>query len=205
MGSWLAFGPSRARYRPIGHLRPSSEKELILCNLLARRQTLIDLKGFDESLYPNEENALMDDLQQRGGILLYDPELIVYRRPRSTFKAFAKMLATYGRGRAEQFRLHPTLGSALNFIPPLFCLYLLGWIWLPEIARSLLFLYMFILFLQGLVLVGFKEIPRLPGLICLMFITHICYGFGFWRGLFVPLKHDRPKIPIDVKLEYREL
>ena len=27
---------------------------------------------------------------------------------------------TYGRGRAEQFRLHPTPGSALNFVPPLF-------------------------------------------------------------------------------------
>ena len=203
MGSWLAFGPSRARYRPIGRLRHSSEKELILCNLLARRQALLDLDGFDESLYPNEENALMDDLQKRGRILLYDPELIVYRRPRSTLKAFTKMLATYGRGRAEQFRLHPTIGSALNFIPPLFCLYLLCWLWLPDAARSLLFLYLFILFVQGLVLVGLKGISRLPGLICLMLITHICYGFGFWRGLFAPLKHDRQRIPIEVKLEYR--
>jgi len=31
---------------------------------------------------------------------------------------------TYGRGRAEQFRLHPTPGSAMNFVPPLFVLYL---------------------------------------------------------------------------------
>src|SRR5436190_1523930 len=91
----------------------------------AKGDIIFFLDGFDESLYPNEENALIDDLQKRGRILLYDPELIVYRRPRSTLKAFTKMLATYGRGRAEQFRLHPTIGSALNFIPPLFCLYLL--------------------------------------------------------------------------------
>jgi hypothetical protein len=44
--------------------------------------------GFNEKLYPNEENALMDELQKRGGKLLYDPELIVYRRPRPTFRAF---------------------------------------------------------------------------------------------------------------------
>ena len=68
----------------------------------------------------------MDELQKRGGKLIYDPQLLVHRRPRSSLKAFARMLMTYGRGRAEQFRLHPTSGSALNFVPPLFCLYLLA-------------------------------------------------------------------------------
>src|SRR5213594_934057 len=80
LGSGLAVGPSRARYTPVGTLRESSEKELILCNLISRRDVLIELGGFDESLYPNEENALMDDIQKRGGKLLYDPEVVVERR-----------------------------------------------------------------------------------------------------------------------------
>ncbi|MEY2428191.1 MAG: hypothetical protein QOJ40_1076, partial [Verrucomicrobiota bacterium] len=107
LGSWLAFGPSRARYTPAGDARATSEKELILCNLLARREPMLELGGFNEALYPNEENALMDELQKRGGKLIYDPELVVHRRPRATLRAFARMLMTYGRGRAEQFRLHP--------------------------------------------------------------------------------------------------
>ena len=126
LASWLAFGPSRARYDAVGKTRVSSEKELILCNMMGRRADLIELGGFDESLYPNEENALMDDLQKRGGMLIYDPQFVVHRRPRPTLQAFCKMLVTYGRGRAEQFRLHPTPGSTLNFVPPLFCLYLPG-------------------------------------------------------------------------------
>src|SRR2546429_72100 len=69
MGSWLAFGPSRARYQAVGRLRETDEKELILCNLLARRSTLVEAGGFDEALYPNEENALMDAVQ------------LPYRRP----------------------------------------------------------------------------------------------------------------------------
>ena len=36
LASWLAFGPSRARYAAIGQVRATSEKELILCNLLAQ-------------------------------------------------------------------------------------------------------------------------------------------------------------------------
>src|ERR1700741_3102494 len=96
---------------------------------------MLELGGFDEALYPNEENALMDELQKRGGLLIYDPELIVHRRPRHSLKAFCKMLMTYGRGRAEQFRLHPTPGSALNFVPPLFCLYLAALLVLAAIGK----------------------------------------------------------------------
>ena len=100
---------------------------------------MLELGGFNELLYPNEENALMDDLQKRGK-LLYDPELFVYRRPRRSLKSFVKMLLNYGRGRAEQFRLKPTVGSAPNFVPPLFCVYLLALplLWLPLKCLSLL-------------------------------------------------------------------
>ena len=52
LASWLAFGPSRARYAAVGQARETSEKELILCNLLARRQAMLDLGGFNEALYP---------------------------------------------------------------------------------------------------------------------------------------------------------
>ena len=133
MGSRLAFGPSCARYRAVGRSRPSSEKELILCNLVARKAPFLAAGGFDEALYPNEENALMDTLQARGGVLWYDPELVIHRRPRSTLAAFTRMLFNYGRGRAEQCRLHPTAGSILNFAPPLLILYVVATPWLPGV------------------------------------------------------------------------
>ncbi len=117
MANPLAFGPSRARYAPIGELRESGEKELILCNLIARKSAFLDAGGYDEALYPNEENALMDELQKKGGKLLYDPQFVVHRRPRPDKAAFRKMLLNYGRGRAEQVRLHPSSGSLLNFAP----------------------------------------------------------------------------------------
>ena len=200
LGCRLAFGPSRARYTAVGQTRESSEKELILCNLVARRDAMLELGGFDEALYPNEENALMDELQKRGGKLIYDPQVIVHRRPRATLSSFARMLRTYGRGRAEQFRLHPTPGSALNFAPPLLCLYLVvlppSWWYignvslLPLLAYSaaLLAQVVFLLVASGRI---FHSLCCLP----LIVLTHVLYGYGFWRGLFTKLAAPAGKAP----------
>lgn len=208
LASWLAFGPSRARYARVGQARPSSEKELILCNLIVRREAMVELGGFNEALYPNEENALMDELQKRGGKLIYDPQLIVHRRPRSSLKSFAKMLMTYGRGRAEQFRLTPTFGSAPNFVPPLFCLYLVAVAvilarapWLGKLLLAPLAVYALAVVAQTGALAGsgggLRSIAALP----LIVLTHLLYGVGFWRGLFTPLKPPEQRSPVPVTLE----
>ena len=201
LASWLAFGPSRARYDAVGAVRATSEKELILCNLLGRREELLAMGGFDESLYPNEENALMDELQKRGAKLIYDPQLIVYRRPRPTLRAFVKMLLGYGRGRAEQFRLHPTPGAALNFVPPLFCLYLLIAPWLGRMGLIPLGFYFVAVTAQTFVSMLRKDF--LEGLLALPLIvlTHLGYGLGFWRGLFTRLKKSGDTPVTEVALE----
>lgn len=204
LASWISFGPSRARYARVGAVRPSGEKELILCNLLARREAMIDAGGFDEALYPNEENALMDELQKRGGRLIYDPDLIAHRRPRPTLRAFCRMLMTYGRGRAEQFRLHPSAGSLMNFVPPLFVLYVIALpllVWMLSGGGS--FWPLLVVTLPGLIywpmllLQTVVSMPRFGFLrslaaFPLLFATHLLYGLGFWRGLFTPVGRDRP-------------
>ncbi len=193
MGNKLAFGPSAARYSPMGAVRPSSEKELILCNLAARKAPLLELGGFDEALYPNEENALMDELQRRGGALIYDPSFVAQRRPRSTLKAFLKMLMTYGRGRAEQFRLHPTLGSAPNFVPPAFVVYVLVLSFLPAWCAWPLLAYAVIVLAAARL--------RLLTVAPLIVATHIFYGLGFWRGLFTSVKRGGDSARSGVTLE----
>ncbi|MCU0771203.1 MAG: glycosyltransferase [Verrucomicrobia bacterium] len=202
LSAWLAFGPSRARYSRVGKRRVSSEKELILCNLAARRLAVLELGGFDEALYPNEENALMDGLQARGCQLIYDPEFACQRRPRRSLGGFARMLMTYGRGRAEQFRLHPSLGSALNFVPPLFCLYCLGLPWgaVQPLVLWPLAAYFGAVLLQTVALVprgGWLVVPALP----LIVMTHLLYGLGFWRGLFTTPGKGTGQAGVDVALE----
>jgi len=207
LGNWIAFGPSRARYTPVGKLRDSGEKELILCNLVARRATMQECGGFNEALYPNEENALMDDIQTRGGRLLYDPDLFIYRRPRRTIKAFAKMLMTYGRGRAEQVRVHPTSGSVLNFVPPLFCVFLVAFpllVMVPVIGKislAAMGIYVVAVLAQLVTLVPRGGFVRSLQTIPFIVLTHILYGIGFWRGLFTKLNRTENKLKVEVVLE----
>jgi glycosyltransferase involved in cell wall biosynthesis len=210
LGSWLAFGPSRARYTRVGDVRQSSEKELILCNLLAHRESVLQLGGFNEALYPNEENALMDELQKRGGKLIYDPEFSVERRPRRTLKSFARMLLTYGRGRAEQFRVHPTFGSFLNFIPPLFCVYLIALLVLEIMAPGApvtrwgaapLVLYVLGILVQTVASALSRGAGYSLAALPLLVMSHILYGLGFWRGLFTKLPSGENRSQVEVRLE----
>lgn len=208
MGSWLAFGPSCARYRSVGKLRESNEKELISCNLVSRRGVLLESGGFDESLYPNEENALMDAVLKRGK-LLYDPEMIVHRRPRSNFKSFAKMLYSYGGGRAQQFRLHPTAGSFINFVPPAFCVYLvllLIAVFLLPPLWSLVLSTPLVLYLLAVLVQTFAVMARtsfMAGLraLPLLALTNILYGAGVLRGFFSKIARVKPGGATDIRLE----
>jgi len=203
LGAWLAFGPSRARYVPVGQLRETSEKELILCNLLARRSKLLESGGFNESLYPNEENALMDEFRKKGGKLLYDPGFIVFRRPRASLTLFIRMLMTYGRGRAEQFRCNPTPGSALNFVPPVFCLYLLTLplaLWLGIWWLAPLAFYLAVVAAQGVQLVALAGPLRGLAATPLVALTHVFYGLGFWKGLFTQLRrHSIAPVKVSIQ------
>ncbi len=204
LSSWIAFGPSRARYARVGSVRETNEKELILCNMLGRRETLLAHGGFNEALYPNEENALMDNIQKAGGKLMYDPELFVWRRPRRTLQQFMRMLMNYGRGRAEQFRTTPTLGSLPNFVPPMFCAYLVALVpltYFSPLALLPLAFYFAAILVQVLALIPQGGLIRSLCALPLLVETHVFYGIGFWRGLFTALKPPGVKSDILVKLE----
>jgi hypothetical protein len=92
------------------------------------------------------------------------------------------MLITYGRGRAEQFREHPTLGSALNFVPPLFLIYLalvpLLAVLVGPLSLVPLGLYGFLVIVQLLTFSKTDVVNRLAAA-PLIVLTHVLYGLGF--------------------------
>lgn len=190
LGSFAGTAFIRARYSSFGALRETTDRELILCNMAMRRQVFLDLGGFDERLYPNEENALMDTARAEGWTLWHDPFLRVWRSQRPSFRAFIRQLFGYGRGRAEQMRLAPLASNIVPFVFMLFPLAVLllaptivlfpdlAWAWT---AYPVLSLAASLPSLRAGFRVGAKSWLG-------FFLCHFCYGCGLWAGLVLPLR-----------------
>lgn len=201
LASPLGAGGVRNRYRSVGTVRQSTERELILCNLAIRREAFLANGGLDERLYPNEENELLDRLCSGGGVLLHDPELTVKRSQRASLKDFAYQMFRYGRGRSEQTRIAGFRGL-MPFVPLAFLLYLLA---IPFV-RSPLFLLLLVVYLLAVGLctvraaVNEQSVSFLLLLPFLFPLLHVSNGIGLLAGFLLPLKHqtcyNRPAVVI---------
>lgn len=197
----LGAGGVRNRYRAVGTVRRTTERELILCNLAIRREAFLANNGLDERLYPNEENELLDRLQKGGGLLLHDPELAVERSQRASLAAFVRQMFRYGRGRSEQTRI-AGLHGLMPFVPLLFLVYLLA---VPFLRLPLLWLPLAgYLLAVGLCTLRAAVKERMTSyLLLLPFLfpmMHISNGLGLLAGFLLPLKpqtcYNRPPVLI---------
>lgn len=187
LSSPFGGGGARNRYRRAGKARSSSERELILCNLVFRRQLFLACGGLDERLYPNEENELMDRLVAQGWLLIHDPELAVFRSQRPDYRSFVRQFLSYGTGRGEQTRI-AGLRHAIDFAPAFFIAYLLL---LPLVSLPVFFIPL-ICYGVALVVAAFaaawygRELFAIPLLLVLFPSLHLSYGAGLLKGLLRP-------------------
>ena len=72
-----------------------------------RRDTLEAAGGWDETLRANEDYALNWVLREHGGIVWFDPALVVDYRPRGDVRGLARQYFGYGRWKAAMLARHP--------------------------------------------------------------------------------------------------
>lgn len=184
LGSWVATGPTAARYRP-RRAGPASERELILCNLAARREALEahELPAF----FPGEENALLALLRSEGRRLAYDPDVFVYHHRRASLGAYLGHVQFYGRGRAYALLHTRRAFHALHAAPLALLVYLLlapVLTWLePLLAAPLLVYLVCCVFAASGIALRARRPGWLPTLVWLLPATHLAYAIGFVSGL----------------------
>jgi GT2 family glycosyltransferase len=184
LSSLLGAGAVRNRYRACGVTRGTTEKELILCNLAIRRNVFIDSGGFDERLYPNEENELLDRIVSRGMKLFHAPGMAVHRSQRRTLRLFIRQMFAYGRGRAQQ-TLIAGPGTIIGFAPLLFLLYLALLPLVPCTRLTLAPLFAYLVLVLGFsaaAVIRSGSLSRLL-LVSLYPLMHISNGWGLLYGL----------------------
>lgn len=179
-----------ARYRPIGDIRRATEKELILCNLMMKRNVFMKEKGFSERLYPNEENELLNRLEKQGLQLIYEPAMVIERPRRQSWFKLVKAFFRYGRGRIEQIRLEGPAQNWLFFFPLGLMAYLLTlFFYHPFWYGSFLGVYVAAAMVSALGFASRRKKAWLVFFLPVVYLTvHLAYAVGSLKGLGTDLE-----------------
>jgi len=202
LSSVFGAGAMLNRYRSVGQARVTTEKELILCNLAIRREQFLSAGGFDERLYPNEENELLDRIGLSGFKMMHLPDMGVRRSQRPTLNAFMRQMFNYGRGRAQQTLLAGP-GNLTSFLPMFFVLYLLL---LPLIPAAFIWKLPLIAYASLAIIFAGKSVVFTgnPGsflVLALFPIMHCCNGIGLLYGFL----RGRPEPPKAATIVVRQV
>jgi hypothetical protein len=205
LSSLLGAGTVRNRYRACGTTRKTTDKELILCNLSIRRDVFIESGGFDERLYPNEENELLDRIAASGMKLIHEPGMAIQRSQRGTIGLFIRQMFSYGRGRAQQTMIAGP-GTIIGFAPLLLFLYLalLPVLPLNRLTLAPLFAYLtLVLCFSAAAVIRSGSLSRLL-LVALYPLMHLSNGWGLLCGLWGG-KHGRSRSCSDTEIVIRRV
>jgi len=146
-----------------------------------RKEALLAAGGFDERFTRAQDWELNFRLRQAGGVVYFDPRLVVTYRPRSTVKALAKQFFEYGRWRRVVSRRHQGTINYRYLAPPFTVVttsvsLLLGWLVSPVLLIPALVYAVFILIASGAMGKSMGEVLCLPIILLTM---HISWGLGF--------------------------
>jgi len=146
-----------------------------------KKEALVAAGGFDERFTRAQDWELNFRLRSNGGIVWFDPSLIVTYRPRSTLKALAKQYFQYGRWRRAVSRSHKGSVNYRYLAPPtavvILVLSLVGGLFIHSILFTPLLTY-FLAILVGSFAIGktWKEKVALPAVLMTM---HLVWGIGY--------------------------
>jgi succinoglycan biosynthesis protein ExoA len=146
-----------------------------------RKEALLAVGGFDERFTRAQDWELNFRLRQAGGVVYFDPRLVVTYRPRSTVKALAKQYFEYGRWRRVVSRRHQGTINYRYLAPPFTVAattlsLLLGWLVSPVLLTPALVYAVFVLIAAVVIGKSVGEILCLPTILLTM---HISWGLGF--------------------------
>lgn len=201
LGSPIATGPVRHRYRLGSSARTGTEHNLLM-NAVVRREAYAE--GLDGDLKCAEEIDFYARLRRSGGRLVHRPELAFYHYHRSTLRAHLRQMLKYGFGRGQVMVRAPSLDQLPYGAPSTA---LAAWVALtavrPPWGLAAAGAYLAVLALAAAIL---GSVRRAGTAFALLLGTHLCYALGVAGGvayetadLVVPRRSEagRPRLASD--------
>lgn len=189
------------RYASIGNKKIINDWPSV--NLSVRKKNFEIINGFNSNYWPGEDTKFcLDLIKKTKGIILYDPQLIVWHHRRPGLLKHLKQVGGYGLHRGFFAKKYPETSFQLQyFIPSFFLLfiifgglfsffsetifkiYLIGWIfYLLALVKASLDIYKYE-----------KNILIILNSLYYIFFTHLIYGWKFIQG-FIFTKELKSKL-----------
>jgi glycosyltransferase involved in cell wall biosynthesis len=175
MRSKLGVGPSK--FHTGGG---AGESETVYLGTF-KKSAILAAGGFDERFIRAQDWELNYRIRKQGGLIWFDPRLVVTYRPRKTFSKLARQYFQYGRWRRVITRTHSNT-SSLRYLAPPFAvvvnlLSLVSGVFVTPLLLLPLMVYIFTIVIGGF-MIGRKITDKL--LMPLVLATmHMSWGVGF--------------------------
>jgi GT2 family glycosyltransferase len=178
-------GSAFLRYRFLPQ-RPRRVNDYPAYNLLIRREALDAVGGWGTTFYGGEDTVLCLRLAEKGWLVHYDPDVVVFHRRRPILRSHLLQVANVGRHRGYFVRAFPATSRRALYALPAFAPFALGIGLLLLQRRPVAGLT---LAATGYALVAAETLRRHPPSVALATPAvaaahHLAYGVAFLRGLF---------------------
>jgi succinoglycan biosynthesis protein ExoA len=160
-----------------------------------RRDQIIKLGKYDETLLSNEDYELNVRLKRSGGKIWMDPSISSIYFARATLRDLSRQYWRYGYWKAQMSRKYPTTLRWRQILPPIFVLALLVlgvfsiiWNLTRWMIAILVILYMLVLFSIGIQMeIKHKNLSFAFGVPMAIATIHLSWGCAFlWGQIFRP-------------------
>ena len=145
------------------------------------KSAVLQAGGFNEKYIRAQDWELNHRLRLKGGVIWFDPRLIVTYRPRETFIKLAKQYFEYGRWRRAVSRAHPGTVNFRYLAPPvaltLNLISLILGVIVNPIFFTILMAYLLLLIVGGLI--EGKSLLEKLWLPSVFLTMHMSWGLGF--------------------------
>lgn len=146
-----------------------------------KKSAILQAGGFDEKYIRAQDWELNHRLRLNGGIIWFDPRLVVTYRPRDTFGKLAKQYFEYGRWRRAVSRAHKGTVNYRYLAPPMALIINLFSLLAGTFINTLFFIPILV-YLISIILSSFvigKDIYQKISLPAVLITMHMAWGFGF--------------------------
>jgi glycosyltransferase involved in cell wall biosynthesis len=205
--TWIANAIAAAASHPLGvgdakyrYADTPGESETVPFGAF-RKEYILSLGGYDESLLTNEDYELNTRILQSGGKIWLDPNIQVQYYSRPNLRALARQYLRYGYWKVKMLQRYPESIRWRQALPPLFVLGLLAMaiaaIWIPAVRWLLLgvmVLYIGALIISGLdVVLDSSKYSMLLGVPVAIVVMHISWGSAFiWSLIEIIFQKRKP-------------